>query len=75
MLTDTKKKVLSDLAIGKNVTSTMSVDDQVAALRKQMDLVLAANSKVEIDADYKTLSELVEKEKKEKKTVTKRLNG
>lgn len=71
MLTDAKKKVLSDLAIGKNVTSAISADDQFSALRKQMDLVLKANPKVEIDADYKALSELVEKEKKEKKTTMK----
>lgn len=68
MLTDEKKKILSDLAVGKNVTSSLSADKQFAALRKQMDLVLKANPKVEIDADYKALSELVEKEKKEKKT-------
>ena len=64
MLSDEKKKLLSDLAIGKNVTSSMTTDDQLAAIRKQMDNVLASNSKIAVDADYKALSELVAKEKK-----------
>ena len=71
MLSDEKKKLLSDLAIGKNVTSEMSDDAQFAALRKQMDNVLASNSKIVIDADYKALSELIVKEK-EKKSGTKK---
>jgi hypothetical protein len=66
MLSDKKKKLLSDLAIGKNVTSSMTTDDQLAAIRKQMDNVLASNSKIAVDADYKALSELVAKEKKRK---------
>lgn len=64
MLSDEKKKLLSDLAIGKNVTSSMTTADQLAAIRKQMDNVLASNSKIVVDADYKALSELVAKEKK-----------
>jgi RNA-splicing ligase RtcB len=68
MLSDEKKKLLSDLAIGKNVTSEMSDNEQFAALRKQMDNVLASNSKIVVDADYKTLSELVAKEKEKKTT-------
>ena len=66
MLSDEKKKLLSDLAIGKNVTSSMTTDDQLAAIRKQMDNVLASNPKIVIDADYKALSELVAKEKEKK---------
>ena len=66
MLTEEKKKVLSDVASGKNITSSMTIDEQVAAIRKQMDNVLASNSKIVVDADYKTLSELVAKEKKRK---------
>ena len=66
MLSDKKKKLLSDLAIGKNVTSSMTTDDQLAAIRKQMDNVLASNSKIVVDADYKALSELVAKEKEKK---------
>ena len=72
MLSDEKKKLLSDLAIGKNVTSEMSDNEQFAALRKQMDNVLASNSKIVVDADYKALSELVAKEKEEKKSDTKK---
>jgi hypothetical protein len=68
MLSDEKKKLLSDLAIGKNVTSEMSENEQFAALRKQMENVLASNSEIVVDADYKALSELVAKEK-EKKTI------
>jgi hypothetical protein len=66
MLSDEKKKLLSDLAIGKNVTSSMTTDDQLAAIRKQMDNVLASNSKIVVDTDYKALSELVAKEKEKK---------
>jgi len=66
MLSDEKKKLLSDLAIGKNVTSSMTTDDQLAAIRKQMDNVLASNPKITVDADYKALSELVAKEKEKK---------
>ena len=66
MLSDEKKKLLSDLAIGKNVTSSMTTADQLAAIRKQMDNVLASNSKIIVDADYKALSELVAKEKEKK---------
>ena len=66
MLSDKKKKLLSDLAIGKNVTSSMTTADQLAAIRKQMDNVLASNSKIVVDADYKALSELVAKEKEKK---------
>ena len=72
MLSDEKKKLLSDLAIGKNVTSEMSDDEQFAAIRKQMDNVLASNSKIIVDADYKALSELVAKEKEEKKSDAKK---
>lgn len=67
MLTVEQKKILSDLAVGKNVSSDMSIDDQIAALRKQMDLVLASNPNVSIDKDYKALSDLVYREKKSKK--------
>ena len=68
MLSDEKKKLLSDLAIGKNVTSEMSDNEQFAAIRKQMDNVLASNTKIVVDADYKALSELVAKEKEKKTT-------
>jgi hypothetical protein len=66
MLSDEKKKLLSDLAIGKNVTSSMTMDEQVAAIRKQVDLILVAYPKSEIDLDYKRLSEVVAAEEVKK---------
>ena len=72
-LTEAQQKRLNDLAIGKIVTSKISVDDQIAALRKQIG-ALSEAAKVPLDADFKALEDLAEsekakKEKKEKKVV------
>ena len=67
-LTEAQQKRLNDLAIGKIVTGKMPLDDQIAALRKQIG-ALSKAVKVPLDADFKDLEDLVESEKakKEKK--------
>jgi hypothetical protein len=69
-LTEAQQKRLNDLAIGKIVTGKISVDDQIAALRKQIG-ALSEAAKVPLDTDFQALDELVasEKAKKEKKVV------
>jgi len=68
-LSESQTKKLNDLAIGKIVTSLISVDDQIAALRKQI-AALSEAAKVPIDSDFQALGDLVafEKAKKEKKS-------
>ena len=68
-LSEAQQKRLNDLAIGKIVTGQIPVDDQIAALRKQI-AALSKAAKVPIDADFKALEDLVtsEKAKKEKKS-------
>jgi len=53
------------------VTGQISIDDQIAALRKQIG-ALSEAVKVPLDADFQALDELVasEKAKKEKKVET-----
>ena len=69
-LTEAQQKRLNDLAIGKIVTGQISIDDQIAALRKQIG-ALSEAVKVPLDADFQALDELVasEKAKKEKKSA------
>jgi len=64
-LTESQKKRITDLAIGKTVTSKISIDDQIAAIRKQLILVSEA-AKVPLDADFKVLEDLVAAEKAKK---------
>lgn len=67
-LTEAQQKKLNDLAIGKIVSGQISVDAQIAALRKQIT-ALSEAAKVPLEADFKSLEDLVasEKAKKEKK--------
>ena len=67
-LSEAQTKRITDLGIGKNVTSKIPVDDQIAAIRKQLILVSEA-VKVSLDKDFQALEDLVaaEKKKKEKK--------
>lgn len=71
-LTEAQQKKLNDLAIGKIVTGQISIDDQLAAIRKQVG-ALSEAAKVPLDVDFKALEDLVtaEKEKKEKKEPVK----
>lgn len=64
-LTEAHQKRLNDLAIGKIVTGKISVDDQIAALRKQIG-ALSEAVKVPLDADFQALEDLVEAEKAKK---------
>ena len=66
-LSEAQQKRLNDLAIGKIVTGQISIDDQIAALRKQIT-TLSEAAKVPLEADFKSLEDLVasEKAKKEK---------
>ena len=48
-LTEAKTKQINDLGIGKNVTCQISVDDQIAALRKQVT-ALSEAAKVPLEA-------------------------
>ena len=68
-LSEAQQKRLNDLAIGKIVTGQISIDDQIAALRKQIT-ALSEAAKVPLEADFKSLEDLVasEKAKKEKKS-------
>jgi hypothetical protein len=70
-LSEAQTKKINDLGIGKNVTSKISVDDQIAALRKQI-AALSEAAEVPLDKDFQALEDLVaiEKEKKEKKVET-----
>ena len=72
-LSEAQQKRLNDLAIGKIVTWQISIDDQIAALRKQIT-ALSKAAKVPLDADFQALEDLVssEKAKKEKKVVVKK---
>ncbi len=60
-----------DRPIGKIVTGKISVDDQIAALRKQIG-ALSEAAKVPFYKDFQALEDLVaaEKKKKEKKVWT-----
>lgn len=67
-LSEAQQKRLNDLAIGKIVTGKISIDAQIAALRKQIT-ALSEAAKVALDPDFQVLEDLVasEKAKKEKK--------
>ena len=65
-LSEAQQKRLNDLAIGKIVTGQISIDDQIAALRKQIG-ALSEAAKVPFDKDFQALEDLVESEKKESK--------
>jgi len=66
MLSEEKKKEISDIAKGQSINSAMSIEAQIAAIRKQIDVILADNPKTPIDPDYKKLSEIVGKSEKPK---------
>jgi hypothetical protein len=71
VVTEERKKKLNDIAIGLVVNSQISIPDQIAALREQIDLILAANPKITIGDNYKALTTVVATEKAKKKDATK----
>ena len=70
-LTDSQKKVIADLATGHSINSKLSIEDQIAAMREEIDLILATNTKITISEKYKAFSTLVETEKGKKKATKK----
>lgn len=62
-LTAAQKTLIASIATGKAINSSISYEDQIAALREQMDLVLAANSKVVVCEKYKKFSDTVSEKK------------
>ena len=70
-LTEAQQKKLIDLAIGEIVTSQIHVNDQIAALRKQI-AALSEAAKVPLEADFKALEDLVASEKAKKEKTTKK---
>ena len=69
-LTDAQKTLIAGIATGKSINSSISYEDQIAALREQMDLVLAANSKIAVCEKYKKFSDTVsEKKSKADETI------
>jgi nitric oxide reductase activation protein len=72
MLNDSQKKKIRDVAIGHVVDSKLSIEDQIAAIRKQL-VALSEALKVPLAPDFQALEDLVasEKAKKEEKATTK----
>ena len=70
-LSEAQQKRLNDLAIGKIVTGQISIDDQIAAIRKQIT-ALSEAAKVPLEADFKSLEDLVESEKAKKEKPAKK---
>ena len=70
-LSEAQQKRLNDLAIGKIVTGQIPVDDQIAALRKQI-AALSEAAKVAFDPDFQALEDLVEAEKAKKEKPAKK---
>jgi hypothetical protein len=70
-LSEAQQKRLNDLAIGKIVTGQISIDDQIAALRKQI-AALSEAAKVAFDPDFQALEDLVESEKAKKEKPAKK---
>jgi nitric oxide reductase activation protein len=71
MLNDSQKKKIRDVAIGHVVDSKLSIEDQIAAIRKQL-VALSEALKVPLAPDFQALEDLVasEKAKKEEKKAT-----
>ena len=65
LLTDAQKKRISDIAMGKSVNSKIAVEDQIAALRKQV-ITLSTAAKVPLVTELITLEAVVAEEKAKK---------
>jgi len=63
MLSDAQKKKIRDVAIGHNVNSKLSIEDQIAAIRKQV-AAISKELKVPLEPDFKALEDLVAANKK-----------
>jgi len=67
MLNDDQKKKIQDIAIGQNVDSKISTEDQIAAIRKQL-VAICKVLKIDLDSDFALLENIVEDAKKPKET-------
>lgn len=65
MLTEQQKKQLQDLALGKSINQRKSVEDQIAALRKQV-VALSDAAKVPLVGELQELENIVAEEKAKK---------
>jgi hypothetical protein len=65
MLTDAQKKRIGDIASGKGVNSKIPIEDQIAALRKQV-IALSTAAKVPLVAELVSLEAVVASEKNKK---------
>lgn len=68
-LTDAQKKKISDAAIGASVTSKIAINDQIAALRKQV-AALSTSAKVPLVEEMVALEAIVSMEKSKQKGPT-----
>jgi len=64
-LSEVQKKALKDIALGKSINGRKSIEDQIAALRKQVVLLTDA-AKVPIVAELQELEDIVAEEKAKK---------
>jgi len=62
-LSDAQKKKIRDVAIGHVVDSKLSIEDQIAAIRKQV-AAISKELKVPLDPDFRALEDLVAAKKK-----------
>jgi len=67
MISKERKDVLKDVAIGLSVNAGMPIEKQIGTIRDQVDRILDV-LKLDQTEDYKSLSELVAREKEKKKT-------
>ncbi len=72
-LTDDQKKRIEAVALGKAVNQRKSIEDQIAALRKQV-VALSAAAKVDLVPELQELETLVIEEKdKQNKNQSKKM--
>jgi hypothetical protein len=67
-LTEAQKKKIGDIASGKSINSKISIEDQIAVLRKQV-IVLSTAAKVPLVSDLIVLETVVAEEKAKKTNV------
>ncbi len=63
MLTDSQRKRIKDVALGLAINRQKSIEDQIAALRKQI-IAISVAANVPLNADLQELEDIVENTKK-----------
>ncbi len=61
-LTDRQKRRIEDVALGKSINGRKSIENQIAALRKQV-ITISAAVKVPLVTDLQELEDLVAEER------------